>query len=179
MERLVFNVCRNTQFFTFYFNYIDIYIRLNSPLNKATRDTCDLHNHSFLEQPSRQNLDRKFWKLERVAYLAMETDETMFADQLETWTIHWAFDHRMCQGSKGRGAFDDCLGEVSSWTGNVSGREECKGKKKWLCRRIACSARTSKGTDYIRTAFLKVWCYHVSDVSEWDRVLYFCSSIAD
>ena len=131
---------------------------LDSPLNKATRDTCDLHNHTFLEQLSRQNLDRKFWKLERVAYLAMETDKTMFADQLETSTTHWAFDHRMCQGCKGRGAFDDCLGEVSSWTGNVSGREECKGKKKWLFRRIACSARTSKGTDYIRTAFLKVWC---------------------
>ena len=54
---------------------------LNSPLNKATRDTCDLHNHTFPEQPFRQNLNRKFWKLERVAYLAMETDETMFADQ--------------------------------------------------------------------------------------------------
>ena len=48
---------------------------LNSPVNKATRDTCDLHNHTSPEQPSREkNLDRKFWKLERVAYLAMETD---------------------------------------------------------------------------------------------------------
>ena len=48
---------------------------LNSPLNNATRDTCDLHNHTSPEQPSRENnLDRKFWKLERVAYLAIETD---------------------------------------------------------------------------------------------------------
>ena len=47
---------------------------LIGPLNKATRDTCDLHNHTSLKQPSRKNLDRKFWKLERVGYLAIETD---------------------------------------------------------------------------------------------------------
>ena len=47
---------------------------LNSPLNKATHDTCDLHNHTSPEQPSRKTLDRQFWKLERFAYLAMETD---------------------------------------------------------------------------------------------------------
>ena len=67
---LIFSVCRNTQFSTFFST-----AWLNSPLNKATRDTCDLHNHTSPEQPSKEkNLDRKFWKLERVAYLAMETD---------------------------------------------------------------------------------------------------------
>ena len=42
-------------------------------LNKATRDTCDLHTSR--SRPERKKyLDRKFWELERVAYLTMETD---------------------------------------------------------------------------------------------------------
>ena len=125
---------------------------LNSPLNKATRDTCDLHNHTFPEQPSRQNLDQKIWKLERVAYLAMETDETMFADQFAGhFTIACA------RGPRGE---EHLTIAWVKWVLELEIRVEWKSVKvkKWLFRQIACSARTSKGTDYIRTAFLKVWC---------------------
>ena len=59
--------------------------------------------------------------------------------------------------SQGRGVFDDCFGGVGYLNWKVSEMEECKGeKKKRLFRRIACSARTSKVTHYITTAFLKV-----------------------
>ena len=44
-----------------------------------------------------KNLDREFWKLERVAYLAMETDIDRDNDQSETSTTHLVFDHHMCQ----------------------------------------------------------------------------------
>ena len=82
----------------------------------------------------------------------------MFADQLETSTTHRAFNHHMCQCPRGEEDLTIAWVEWDIWTGNVSEMEECKGKKKWLFRRIACSARTSKLTHYIRTAFLKVWC---------------------
>ena len=64
--------------------------------------------------------------------------------------------------------------ELFIWPLKLSEMEECKGKKKKrLFRQIACSARTSKVTHYIRTVFLKA--YAVSDVSERDRVLHFSS----
>ena len=99
--------------FHFLFQLHDI---LNSPLNKATRGTCDLHSHTSRSRPERKKyLDRKFWELERVAYLAMETDVdrgNVRWSIRETSTTTGEFDHRMC-GSR-----------VSSWTGNVSGMEE-------------------------------------------------------
>ena len=143
---------------------------LNSPLNKATRDTCDLHNHTFPEQPSRQNLDQI---LEiRKSCLSGHGN---WRDNVR-WSVRWAFHHRMCQGSKGRGAFDDCLGEVSSWTGNSSGMEECKGKKNDFLDELLVQQGLQKEQT---TLGLHFWRCDVSDVSERDRVLYFCSSIAD
>ena len=61
---------------------------------------------------------------------------------------------------------------VEMWVRWRSVKVKKKQKEKRLFRRITCSARTSKVTHYIRTAF---WRYAVSDVSEGDRVLYFCS----
>ena len=48
--------------------------------------------------------------------------------------------------------------ELFIWPLKLSEMDECKGKKKRLFRQIACSARTSKVTHYIRTVFLEVCC---------------------
>ena len=49
-----------------------------------------------------KNLDRKFWKLERVVYLAMETDVDRDNCSLINWKLQQPtghlFDHHMCQG---------------------------------------------------------------------------------
>ena len=84
----------------------------------ATLDTCDLQIVLSPQQLSRKLNTaawlKKIWAgnvgLERVSYLAMETDiDTIWADQLEISTTPCAFDCRLWQR---RGAFDDCLGGV-------------------------------------------------------------------
>ena len=76
---------------------------LNSLLNKATHDTCDLHNHTSPKQPCRKkNLDWKLWKLERVVYLAMETDVDRDTCSLINWKLHQATGHLTITCARGR-----------------------------------------------------------------------------
>ena len=72
---------------------------------------------AYFPQPSRKKkyLDRKFWELERVAYLAMETD-------VDRDNVRWSI--RETSTTTGNLTIA-CVGSrVSSWTGNVSGMEE-------------------------------------------------------
>ena len=138
---------------------------LNSLLNKATHDTCDLHNHTYPKLRPEKNLDRKFWKLEGVVYLGIETDVDRDNCLLINWKLQQPTGHLNITCARGRGTgrgeFDYCLGGGRNlnwkceWDGGVWRQ---KKKKKRLFRQIACSARTSKVTHYIRTAFLKVCC---------------------
>ena len=68
---------------------------------------------AYFLQPSRKKkyLDRKFWELERVAYLAMETD-------VDRDNVRWSI--RETSTTTGNLTIA-CVGSrVSSWTGNVS-----------------------------------------------------------
>ena len=72
---------------------------------------------AYFPQPSRKKkyLDRKFWELERVAYLAMETD-------VDRDNVRWSI--RETSTTTGNLTIA-CVGSrVSSWTGNMSGMEE-------------------------------------------------------